>query len=101
MAEQSSTTIANVSGEHNRAAAELLEQLARLITRRVYSPRIKLLGIDQVCEATGLAQRTIYSLMADGKFPKPQQNLGKNMWRESAIIAWMDANDPNVEKGEA
>ena len=75
------------------AAAPVLTQLVG----HIYSPRIKLLDIDQVCEATGQGKTTIYELIKDGRFPKPQQNLGKNMWRESALIKWADANDPNLD----
>lgn len=102
MAEQPSTTIASVSEERNRFAAELLEQLARLITSRVYSPRIRLLDIDQVCEATGYSKRTIAGKVAAGTFPKPQRDSdGKNKWREATLIAWAERNDPNLEESEA
>jgi predicted DNA-binding transcriptional regulator AlpA len=101
MTEQS-TTIPNVSDERNRSLAELLEQLARIISARVYSPRIRLLNVDQVSEATGYSKRTIAAKVAAGTFPKPQKDSdGKNMWREAALIAWAERNDPNVEKDEA
>ena len=48
-----------------------------------------------VQEITGLSRSTIYALIDRQVFPKPQRNLGRNMWRESTLIAWMDANDPN------
>jgi len=85
----------SLSGEVAKAASAMLEKLLTIIAGRVYSPRIKLLSLDQVTEATGLSERTIYRLVETGKFPKPQKNLGKNTWRESAIIVWADANDPN------
>lgn len=77
------------------AAAAVVERVLSQLAGRIYSPRIKLLDIEQVCEATGQGRSTIYELIKQEKFPKPQRNLGKNMWRESALIAWADANDPN------
>ena len=77
------------------AAATVVERVLGNLLGRTYSPRIKLLDIEQVCEATGQGKSTIYRLIEEGKFPKPQRNLGRNMWRESALIAWADANDPN------
>lgn len=40
--------------------------------------------------ATGLSRCTIYSMMADGRFPKPLR-LGKRAvgWIESDIEAWL------------
>ena len=87
----------SVSDELQRAAAAITERLLTQLLSRAFSPRIKLLDIDQVCEALNLSRSKIYALVADNKFPKPQRNLGKNLWRESALIAWLDANDPNQE----
>lgn len=84
-----------LSIEQMQTLDEALRGMADHIAGRVYSPRIKLLDIEQVCEATRLGKTTVYGMMEKGLFPKPQKNLGKNLWRESAIISWLDANDPN------
>lgn len=80
-----------------RAAADVTAQVLTTLFGRIFSPRIKLLDIKQVSEATGLGRSTILEMVKQGTFPKPQRNLGKNMWRESALIAWADRNDPNQE----
>ncbi len=85
----------NLGEEVSRATQAVLENVVTQLSGRVYSPRIKLLGINQVCEATGLGERTIYTLISSGKFPRPLSDLGKNCWRESTLIAWMDAHDPD------
>jgi len=87
-----------LGGDLALAAAGVVERVLSQLIGRVYSPRIKLLDIDQVSEATGQGRSTIYELIKQGRFPKPQRNLGKNMWRESALIAWADANDPNRDE---
>lgn len=87
-----------IGQEIKSITAEILLQLAKLLQDHVYSPRIKLLNIQQVCEATGLKRSTIYEMVKRGTFPLPQQNLGKNLWRESALITWAEANDPNQRK---
>jgi excisionase family DNA binding protein len=79
---------------------DLVARLADELSHRTFSPRIKLLDIRQVAEATTLSQRTIERMVADGEFPKPQAGIGKRMWRESTLVAWMDRNDPNLAKGE-
>lgn len=76
-------------------AAAMVERVLTELTGHIYSPRIRLLTIDQVSEATNIGKSTIYKLMDEGRFPKPQRELGKNLWRESALIAWADHNDPN------
>ena len=83
-----------------------LEELTQLYDRiatameQHFSPRIKLLNIDQGCAATGLGTATIFRRRDEGKFPAPQEGLGKNMWRETAIISWLDKNDPNHQQQE-
>lgn len=86
-----------IGGELLQATRDIFERLMCALQRRTFSPRIKLLDIGQVCEATGLGERTIYRLIEEGRFPKPQKNMGRNLWRESCLIAWADANDPNRE----
>jgi prophage regulatory protein len=41
---------------------------------------------------TGLSRSTIYSMMAEGRFPKPVR-LGKRAvgWMESAISDWLES----------
>ena len=88
--------VADPLGREVQAAAQaVVERVLAALAGRVYSPRLKLLDVEQVCEATGQAKSTLYKLIEDGRFPKPQLNLRRNMWRESALIAWADANDPN------
>jgi predicted DNA-binding transcriptional regulator AlpA len=77
------------------AAAVVVERLLARLLGRTYSPRIKLLTINQVAEVTTLGESTIYKLVAAGLFPKPQLKLGKNVWRESRLIEWVEKNDPN------
>lgn len=84
-----------ISADLIPAVAAMLDRLVATLLRQVYSPRIKLLDIEQVCQATGLGRSTIYALINESKFPKPQRNLGKNLWREARLIAWAEANDPN------
>lgn len=86
-----------IGEEIRRTMLEVLEQASTTLTGRAFSPRIRLFDIEQVAAATGLGQSTIYRMMAEGRFPKPQRNLGKNLWRESSLIAWANANDPNSE----
>lgn len=85
-----------ISEDVARASRDLVEQILAAMSGRAFSPRIKLLDIEQVSEATRMGASTIYRMIEGGTFPKPQKNLGKNLWRESSIIAWCDANDPNL-----
>jgi prophage regulatory protein len=82
--------------EFKRHLAEVLSRVVTELLGRNYSPRIRLLDISNVSEAMGLGKSTIYTMVDEGRFPKPQRNLGKNLWRESTLIAWCDANDPNL-----
>jgi excisionase family DNA binding protein len=102
MSDRTTTTppTTDLAAELRRATADALDAVAARLAGRVYSPRIKLLTIAQVCEATTLGESTVYRMVEDGKFPKPQRGVGKNLWRESAIIAWCDRNDPNRGEGE-
>jgi excisionase family DNA binding protein len=87
-----------LSEELRYCLSALLQQLSDQLLRRAVSPRIRHLDIEQVCEAFGLGKSTIYQMIEEGRFPRPQRNLGKNRWRESTLIAWCDANDPNRDK---
>jgi len=49
-----------------------------------------LLRRKQVEALTGLTRSTIYALMADGKFPKPCQLVGRTVaWPASSINKWI------------
>ena len=91
----STATQENLGEEQARAMRSMVESLATLQSGRVYSPRIKMLSVDQVTEAVGVAPSTIYQLIEQGEFPKPYKIGRKNSWRESQIIAWLDRQDPN------
>jgi predicted DNA-binding transcriptional regulator AlpA len=80
------------------AAAAVVDRVLSQLLGRIISPRIKLLDLHQVCEAMRMGRSTILQMVERGKFPKPQRNLGKHLWRESALIAWLDANDPNGDQ---
>lgn len=73
-------------------AAKVAKQGAKVVT---ISPRLRTLGLDEVCEATGQARSTIYQWIADGKFPAPLKPGKRNRWREAALVLWMDREDPN------
>jgi predicted DNA-binding transcriptional regulator AlpA len=77
------------------AAAIVAERIFTTLSGRIFSPRLKLLNLEQVIAATGLGKSTLYHLINMGEFPKPQKGLGKNYWRESTLIAWAERNDPN------
>ena len=79
------------------AAAVIAERMLTALAGRAYSPRIRLLDINQVCECLNLSLSQINAMVKAGTFPKPQRGLGKRRWRESALIAWANANDPNEE----
>lgn len=93
------TSLADIRRDEMR---DLVTRLADELGRRTFSPRIKLLDMDSLCAATGLSESTIERLIRDedASFPKPQNKVGKRLWRESAVIAWMDANDPNGKPDE-
>ncbi len=80
------------------AAAVIAERMLTVLAGRAYSPRIRLLDINQVCECMNLSVSQINAMVKARTFPQPQRGLGKRRWRESALIAWADANDPNQEK---
>jgi predicted DNA-binding transcriptional regulator AlpA len=70
------------------------------------APRTKLLDLAQVCEATKLSKSTIYDGAKKGTFPSPRKALGKTVWFESEIDAWLRDlpcvyvdDDPSSYKG--
>jgi predicted DNA-binding transcriptional regulator AlpA len=90
------TPQAPIGEEVSQATADVLSRLASMLSGKILSPRLKLLDLHDVAAATGLAERTIDRMVAEDRFPKPQAGIGKRMWRESTLIAWMDRNDPNL-----
>lgn len=52
----------------------------------------RLLKLSEVKRITSLGSSTIYRRMDAGTFPKPRRlSEACVRWRESAILAWMDA----------
>lgn len=52
----------------------------------------RLLKLAEVKHITSLGTSTIYRRVAAGTFPKPRQlSEACVRWRESTILAWMDA----------
>lgn len=84
-----------ISDERTRSVVDIVERLLSILRGRTISPRLKLLDIDAVSEATTLGKSTIDRMVREGDFPQPQRRLGKRLWRESRLISWMDQNDPN------
>ncbi|UCV27074.1 helix-turn-helix transcriptional regulator [Ferribacterium limneticum] len=52
---------------------------------------MKVLRVERVSDATGLAKSTLYKYMAAGMFPKPI-HLGPRCvgWLEQEIFAWIE-----------
>lgn len=57
---------------------------------------MKFLRRTQVENLTGLSRSTIYSMVADGSFPK-QIKIGRRAvaWREADIVNWMNNKSDN------
>jgi prophage regulatory protein len=84
---------ASLSEEVQRTIRETLGAFLDRLAGAAFSPRIKVLSIDQVCEVTGLSSSTIYELVKRGDFPRPIKIGGKNGWRESTLIAFLDRKE--------
>lgn len=66
-------------------AGERLERLAQ------FSPRVKLMDIDDVLLATKANRSTLYKAIAAGRFPKACIKIGKKrMWQESTLADFLD-----------
>lgn len=51
----------------------------------------RMLPIDGVIKITGLSRRTVYSEIAEGRFPRPVQLTARRVaWPEDEIKAWLD-----------
>jgi predicted DNA-binding transcriptional regulator AlpA len=77
-----------VGKEHREAILDVLENWLTILSGRRYSPRIKLLRIEEVIAATGMDKRTIYKQIELGLFPKPYKIGRRGLWRETTLIAW-------------
>jgi len=88
---------AELGQELARAAAGVVERVLAHLCGHIYSPRIRLLDIDQLSDATGLAPSTIYQLVAQGQFPRPIKIGRQNKWRESTLIAWLDRREETIQ----
>lgn len=56
------------------------------------SKKLKLINLKEVKEKTGMSSSFIYSLMADGKFPKNVViSYKKSMWVESEVDDYIRA----------
>ena len=86
--------------ELSRAAAGVVERVLAHLCGRVYSPRIRLLDMDQLSDAMGLAPSTVYQLVAGGQFPKPIKIGRQNKWRESTLIAWLDRREEAIQNAK-
>lgn len=52
----------------------------------------RILDISNCIERTGLARRTIYEAMSDGRFPRPVQLTSRRVgWVEAEVEAWLAA----------
>ncbi|MCR9140126.1 MAG: AlpA family transcriptional regulator [Alphaproteobacteria bacterium] len=58
----------------------------------------RLMRRPDVEDVTGLSRSTLYSMMAEGTFPKPVK-LGKRAvgWREADIATWLDSRAQDVD----
>ena len=58
----------------------------------------RLLRLPEVLQLTGLSRSTLYRKVKEGDFPCPVK-LGKRAvgWRESEVIAWINARPPASE----
>lgn len=55
-------------------------------------PGERFLRLPQVLDRVGLTERTVYSLMTEGKFPRQRRISHKvAVWVESEIEKWMTA----------
>jgi predicted DNA-binding transcriptional regulator AlpA len=57
------------------------------------SPRMKLLTIDQVAEATGLSPRYIQLEVKRKKFPRPIPFGRRKKWLAITLIKFMESKD--------
>jgi predicted DNA-binding transcriptional regulator AlpA len=53
----------------------------------------RLLALPQVSDLTGLARQTLYGLRSRGEGPPSFLVAGRIRYRESAVQAWLDAQE--------
>jgi predicted DNA-binding transcriptional regulator AlpA len=53
------------------------------------APRTRLLDLAEVCEVTKLSKSTVYTGAKAGTFPSPRKALGRTVWYESEVDAWV------------
>jgi predicted DNA-binding transcriptional regulator AlpA len=82
-----------ISEEASAATADLLVRLAEMVSARAFSPRIKLLNKAQLADALGIGESTIDEMVSKGELPKPIPLGRRKGWRESTLIAWLDAKE--------
>ena len=51
----------------------------------------ELLTVEQVAAITGMAVRTVWTRVAEGKFPQPVKNGRSTRWRRRDVNGWMDS----------
>jgi prophage regulatory protein len=62
----------------------------------------RFLRIESIMDRTGLAESTIYMLMAKGKFPKSFRiGARATAWDERDVIAWQEIRLAERDKGAA
>ena len=85
---------ATINDEVKQAVADAFERaIAAMRGSGAFSPRVKLLRVEQVEQATGIARSTIYKLVHDKQFPEPVKIGGGTFWRESSLIAFLDRQE--------
>ena len=62
----------------------------------------RLMGLREVCEATGVSRSRIYEGMAAGTFPSNRKIGPKSVrWRLSEVRAWMDSLPQGIGAGRS
>jgi len=60
------------------------------MTAQAHSTSSKIIRLPEVKQRTGLSRTTLYTMMAEGRFPKPfKLNLRANGWTEADIDTWI------------
>ena len=61
-----------------------------------HNPRLKMLSIKEVIAHTGFSKAFIYSEIAKGNFPRPMQQGGRSVWRQTTLEAHFDKLERKV-----
>lgn len=60
---------------------------------------MKVLRLNSVVSATGLARSTIYKLIGSGEFPRPVPLTARSVgWIEGEVIAWVQSKIEERER---